>query len=290
MKIYIPVLLSITFAGALAASPIASESFSADAFAGGYQVGEDFGWFVSPLTNNRWVIKGNTGFSNQIADSALGWQSSTALIRPNDGGGLSHSLMPGPTSHGFALLRGSNSETVRQSRRQLATPLRGNEFYFSGLISMVNGLNDMRNGDRLLMGISNADSLSSPANFDNGFFIGLHKDEDKVYLSAFADGKIFQLGDPLTSSQAFGTSMIVLRVQLGTGRNNDTLTAWYALHDDNDLKLATTVSGLDIARSAAGLTHFGLISKTTGSVWDTTGGTAFDEMRLGTSRSSVVTR
>jgi hypothetical protein len=290
MKNAIPALISILLTGALAASPLATESFNTDALAGGYTADENFDWYVSPLTNNRWVISGNSGFRAQIADNAFGWQSGTALVRPSDLGGLSHPLMPGSTHLGYALLKGENTQRTRQSRRQLGTQLSGDEFYFSGLLSMVNGLHDMRDGDRLLMGVSNLSSLVGLGNFDNGFFLGLHKDAGKVYLSAFADGQIIALGDPLTPSQALGTSMIVLRVQLGTGRNNDTLTAWYALNDDKQLTLGATIDGLNIAANVADLTHFSLMSQVTGTVTGFTEGTAFDEMRLGSSPSAVAVR
>jgi hypothetical protein len=290
MKNQIILLTSLLLGSALSAFPIASESFSSDTAAGGYTSGENFDRLVLPV-NNRWVTHANTGFRTQAeadGDNAFGWQSGTALVRPSNLGGLTHALMPGSTSSGYALLRGENQTGTRSSRRQLGSPVTGNEFYFSGLVSMVNGIADMRDGDRLMMGISNFDSVSAPNNFDTGFFIGLHKDAGDVYLSAFAGGQIHSLGSSLTASQASGTSMIVLRAELGAGSNNDTLTAWYAHDSATELTLAATITGLDIASSAADLTHFGLMSFVTGTVSNFSAGSAFDEMRFGTSLSAVV--
>jgi len=271
------VTLAAMMTGASAsAALIGSESFSSS----GYYDGVNFGStnMPSPTTLHRTNIVGTTGFSAADNNDAR-WLGSTAYVTPSHAINLTHALTTGSTSAGGALLL---TGLVRQSNRKLMLEPSGSTFFMSGLVSANGSLDNMKNGEQAAMGL--AASFSNTAFNRSGFSLGLYRDlTGGVYLSAFAGGNTYTLGDALTGAQASDAHMIVLQLDIGAGAT-DILTAWYALAGSTELTLAGTWENLDTADSGADIRVFGLqvSGKDTASP-----GVAVDEWRFGTTLLDV---
>jgi len=157
----------------------------------------------------------------------------------------------------------------------------------SGLVSADNGF--LYKGNSFLAGLSSWDALADEeSEFEPGFFLGMIRDNTAsgdYYLSAFAGGNTYTLGDALTDQTA--TSMIVLKAEIEAGAN-DTLTAWIALAGEEELTLAGAWTGLDIADDGSDFDTFGLRARTDNSAQTAaSNGLNFDEWRFGESLSDV---
>ena len=273
------ILIALTFAGSLAASTIASESFATPE---GYEHGLPFGL---PEQNRNNLI-GTTGFS-QWDD----WHRATANVTPRDTDSLTHDLLVGTAFDGAARLR--TSATVnRIARRYLKSEPTGSTFFMSGLVSMRGDPENMHLGTHARMGLSSHEGLDESSNFSRGFFLGLHRNANgSVYLAAYADGNTYTLGNELTGPALSGAHIIVLRAELGQRPGaNDTLTAWYVLAGTSEWVEGGSWSGINIADSSSDLRAFGL-GVTTDDVDTFTGtpdGVTFDEFRFGTEPEAVV--
>jgi len=277
--VYVFTLVALGSSFSFAAS-IASESFSSS----GYHDGVNFGStnMPSPTTLHRTNIVGTTGFSAADNNDAR-WLGSTAYVTPSHAINLTHALTTGSTSAGGALLL-TGGGLVRTSYRKLQQEPSGSTFFMSGLVSANGSLDNMKNGEMVSMGL--AASFSNTAFNRSGFSLGLYRDlTGGVYLSAFAGGNTYKLGDALTGAQASDAHMIVLKLDIGAGAT-DTLTAWYALAGSTALTFAGTWTNLNTADSGADIRSFGL--QTAGIAGtDISNGGAVDEWRFGATSQDV---
>ncbi|MFA5689110.1 MAG: hypothetical protein WC959_08190 [Kiritimatiellales bacterium] len=164
----------------------------------------------------------------------------------------------------------------------MASEPAGTTFFMSGLVSVNGPLTNMKSGEQASMGLS--DQFSNTAFNRRGFGLGLYRDEDSVFLAAFANNSVFKLGDALTDAQLSQAHHIVLKLEIGVGAT-DALTAWYAVSGTSVLISAGKWENLDTADNGADICVFGLQSLGVGNT--DPAGVAFDEWRFGSTMKDV---
>ncbi len=252
---------------------LASESFSS----AGYLDAVNFGATNQYRTNTI----GTVGFSSANNANAY-WIGSTANVQPIHAVNLSHPAISGSAMAGGAIVRSPREDFVRQSSRRLASEPAGTTFFMSGLVSVNGPLTNMKSGEQASMGLS--DQFSNTAFNRRGFGLGLYRDEDSVFLAAFANNSVFKLGDALTDAQLSQAHHIVLKLEIGVGAT-DALTAWYAVSGTSVLISAGKWENLDTADNGADICVFGLQSLGVGNT--DPAGVAFDEWRFGSTMKDV---
>lgn len=255
------------------AALIASESFSVGN-GGDYVNAQSFN--TAPNSTN---LTGNTGFSTDNA-----WAVGTSLIQPRDYDSLTHTLVQGSTANGMVAVRPGGNGIGRQVSRDLAAVPTGSTFYMSGLIS-VHTLTALDPDESAAMGLIGSIAVNT-YDISSGLHLGVNCDSDgNVYLSAFAAGNTYHLGDALTSATALETQMIVLRLDVNTSGNNDTLTGWIAQAGETNLTQVLSVNNIDTG-TAANLKMF-VVQSQGGSDSQTASGARLDEFRFGTTLNDV---
>ncbi len=255
------------------AALIASESFSVGN-GGDYVNSVNFN--VAPNSTN---LTGNTGFS-----TGNPWAIGTSLIQPRDYDSLTHTLVQGSTASGMAAVRPGGGGIGRQVSRELAAVPTGSTFYMSGLVS-IHTLDAMDPNETIAMGLIGSIGAST-FNVGSGLHLGMNTDSSgNVYLSAFAAGNTYHLGDALTVATALQTQMIVLRLDVDTSGANDTLTGWIAQAGETNLTQVLSVNNIDTG-AAANLKTF-VVQSEGGADAVTAGGGRLDEFRFGTTLNDV---
>ncbi len=273
---YIVSLVALMMGASASAALISSESFSTP---GAYLDATG----IASDGNNVYTTTGNFGFTNTVR-----WVGNTALLKTVADSSLTHAGITGTALDGSVKFMGgltSSGATSKTSRRPINSTITGSSFYLSGLVSSA-GL--LRAGEQYAMGFGEEQSIIDQ-NFLKGFHLGLSADAGgDSYLTAYAAGNVYTLGNALTAQQLSGTSQIVLKAELGAGTGDDTLTAWYALDGETGLTLAATWSNLTIVDSATDLNIFAVTTRST--ITGYTGyadNTYIDEMRFGTTLQDV---
>ncbi|MEI8206573.1 MAG: hypothetical protein WCG03_06820, partial [Kiritimatiellales bacterium] len=188
------------------------------------------------------VLTRTAGFTNTPGKM---WYPGTTLIQPSSVAGLTHALVQGSTAKGVLNIRTPSTAIGRNSARSLADTPSGSSFYMSGLVKANNLTTSLDVGDNAAMGLIRAIPLNT-WNISSGMGLGLTRDSlGDVYLAAFAAGNVYKLGSKLTAAQAAETQLIVLKLDVDTSGNNDTLTAWVAQQGGENLTQVFSVSDMD---------------------------------------------
>jgi len=224
-------------------------------------------------------LTGTTGFVGKV------WTNGTTLINPRSEGDLTHALVQGSTAKGAALIRPGAYSVGRNSNRALAAAPSGSSFYMSGLVKANNLTDSMDAGESAAMGL--IDSIAANTwNISSGLALGITRNSSgDFYLAAFAAGNTYTLGSKLTSTQATQTQMIVLKLDVDTAGNNDTLTAWIAQQGSTNLTQVLSISDIDTG-TAANLKTF-VVQGLGAADAVTATGVFLDEFRFGTQLSDV---
>ncbi len=278
---FLPLLFTLLSFSAASGATLASESFATP---GGYQPGEPMGY-----PENAANVIGNQGFSETFL-----WNGRSALIIPVASEGLEHPLLAGSTAPGHVRLRagGTGPEPMRRvAFRFMDAAPQGDVLYLGGLVSAEHGLWDFREGDQVSMGLSSHQAFREERpSYRSGVFFGYSTNLDmEVRLAAFGNGEVLPISEPLEPPDGDRVHLIVLRVEFGSGRQDDSLTAWYAGPDDQRLTEAWRREGLDLGDPEADFEVFGVqtFASELGHP-EVNAGAAFDEFRFGTDPQAVV--
>ncbi len=272
---YIVPLAAIMMGASASAALIASESFSTGN-GSDYVNAQNFN-----SASNSNVLTGTTGFADTAGKA---WVNGTSLVVPRNFTSLTHTLVQGTPVTGLATVIPGGNGVARNSNRELASAPSGSSFYISGLVR-IGGLANIDPDESASMGLIGNIAVNT-WDTDTGIHLGLTKDGlGDVYLAAFAAGNTYTLGSKLTSTQATETQMIVLKLDVDTSGNNDTLTAWVAQQGATDLTQVLSVSDINTG-TTADLGRF-VIQSMGGPDAVTAGGTRMDEFRFGTTMSDV---
>ncbi|MEI8205382.1 MAG: hypothetical protein WCG03_00730 [Kiritimatiellales bacterium] len=274
-------LASLIIGASASAERIASESF----LNGGAGYNDTANFAAAPNTT---VLAGTTGFTNTAGKI---WQCGTATIRPRNYTGLTHALVQGTTENGlvFAIPANDTKEVKsaqgRGSKRVLAAAPAGSSFYMSGLVSLGGSLANLDASESVAMGLNNS-FVNLTWNVGLGMHLGLTRNSaGDVYLAAFAAGNTYTLGSKLTLAQAAETQMIVLKLDIDTSGNNDTLTAWIAQQGSTNLTEVLSQTGFDTGVTSD-LSAF--VVQSVGNPANTLApGAKLDEFRFGTTLQDV---
>ncbi|MGE4490141.1 MAG: hypothetical protein AB7E95_11425 [Kiritimatiellales bacterium] len=216
--------LVLSAAATVSAELLASESFSTGN-------GSDY---VSKKNlgdpANSVILAGTVGFSKSKP-----WKGSSGTIQPYSAAGLTHAVQSGNDIKGVIQIitpAAQNSTAIsRKTFRELDVRPAGTSFYISTLVSMGGALKNLDVEESAVIGL--CERGREDWDIKSGVHIGLAKDKDgSVYPTLFAAGKMYKLGNPLTAEQAAGTQLIVVKMDINTSGNNDTLTAWVAQKND----------------------------------------------------------
>jgi alpha-galactosidase len=239
--------------------------------------------------SNRSVREGNTGFGSATGSGFENkvWRGGSEAVMPFAGlsaGGLMHSGVTGhPSGGGNAGVARLRSRMQRvASRNLLDRPPAESSYYLSAIVN-VNHAESLTPGSWVAVGLRN--DQAEGVGVGSGLHIGARMDEaSRVYLTAGAGDRLFDLGAELESGEMARSHQVVLRLDVQSGAE-DALSAWVARDGERELKPVLTRAPVSTCESVNDLSCFVMQSYS-----DAPGhanGVLVDHVRFGTSLASV---
>ncbi len=276
----------ISLAMLLSTAVASAELIASDSFSTGngsdYTNKKNLGDFA-----NMGVLTGTIGFSKSKI-----WKGSTGTIQPCNYAGLTHALEQGASLNGGLVIIPPASKDrapiARRSHRELSEKSSGSSFYMSALVSMGGALKNLNANESAVVGLCAKviQDQNVKSGIQSGIHLGLTKDNaGDVYLAAFAAGNTYKLGGALTAAQAGETQLVVLKLDMDTSGDNDTLMAWAAQQKDAGLTQVLNTDEIDVGQ--VGELRTVVVQALGGEDSSFTAGVWIDEFRFGTAWTDV---